>query len=248
MSVSVKRLLNSPLMVGACMTTVITVTGTVYALFYPRSPQAIANADPALQATNCKTVVFDPEPPLNVRSEPIEQSGNIIGKLPNGEVLSVVGKANGWVKINAPMVGWVYQNLTKESCDGTPVAVLTPKPPLPDARLAPPNDKGSRLYAEAEFHFQQGNLKGAIALAKAVPKDSLAYDQAQTALNMMPKIWKQAQAKYHTAKQAGKDNQWNEVLVIAKDFPDIRFWREQLAPIVRQAIQRKYNHSTNEVQ
>lgn len=247
MSVSIKRILNSPLMVGACMTAVITVGGTVYA-FLSRS---IAEAEPTLQASasDCKTVVFDPKPPLNVRAEPIEKVGNVIGKLPNGEVLSVVGKENGWLKIKAPMVGWVYENLTRERCGSTPVAVLSQNPRLSDERLAElGTDEGSRIYEDAMTHFHNGNLQGAINLARRVPADSIAYDQAQAALKTMPKRWKQAMSKYKTAKQAEQNNRWNDVLVIAKDFPDIRFWREQLSPIVRQAIQMKYKTLPNDDQ
>lgn len=236
MAMSVSSIFKSPLTIGAGITTVITVAGVIYAIFYPRqTPSAMLQTNkPA-----CKIVVFDPKPPLNVRSAPIAQSGNVVAKLKNEDVLTVVGNRDEWLQISAPAAGWVYQNLTKEICDSsTPTAVLSQKP-SPDPTL--PNDQGSQLFQQAVSHFQAGNLKGEIALARAVPATSPAYDQAQAALKTMPKSWDQAEAKYKTAQQAKRESRWSDILKIATEFPDIRFWREQLAPLVKEAIQMQFD-------
>lgn len=237
MSRSVSSILKSPLTIGASITTVVTVAGIIYAISHPRQTPPAAQLIQA-QTPACKTVVFDPKPPLNVRSTPIEQSGNVVGTLKNGDVLTVVGHRDGWLQISAPVRGWVYQNLTKDVCDSsTPPAVLSQKR-LADATL--PDDQGSQLFQEAVSHFQAGNLKGAIALARAVPATSPAYNQAQTALKTMPEIWDQAESKYKTAQQARRENRWSDILKIATEFPDIRFWREQLAPLVKEAIRMQF--------
>lgn len=251
MSVSVKRILNSPLMVGVCITAVVTVTGTIYALLNPRptTTRSAATLTSDAQVEDCKTVVFDPEPPLNVRATPIEQPGNIVGKLQNGQILTIVNKQNGWLQISSPIVGWVYEKLTQESCDSTPVATLTEKSSIDTPETpALQSDQGSRLFKEAISHFQAGNLRGAIALANAVPADSPAYDQAQAAIKTMPQNWNRAKSKYDTAQQAMADNRWSDILRIATDFPDIRYWREQLAPIVKKAIRMHYLTATQEEQ
>lgn len=222
--------LKSPLAIGAGITAIITVAGIVYAIFDPRPA--------APSAQSCKIVVFDPKPPLNVRSTPVERSGNIVATLNNGDVLSVVGERDGWYEISAPAAGWVYQNLTNEVCDSsTPTAVLSQRP-LADPTL--PDDSGSRLFQQAISQFHAGNLKGAIALASLVPATSPAYDQAQSALKTMPKSWRQAESKYKTAQQAHRENRWSDILKIAAEFPDIRFWREQLAPLVKEAIRMQF--------
>ncbi|HEY9596551.1 MAG TPA: protein kinase [Cyanophyceae cyanobacterium] len=66
---------------------------------------------------NCITVVFDPESPLNVRSTPdATHENNIIGQLENGRQVSVVAEQDGWLQINAPIVGWISKNRTQQNC------------------------------------------------------------------------------------------------------------------------------------
>ncbi len=235
-----KRSILKPLTIGMGVTAIVTVAGILYAVSHPRqatpSAQLLQPNTPA-----CKIVVFDPNPPLNVRSTPIEQPGNKVATLNNGDVLTVVSDRDGWYQISAPIAGWVYQNLTKKVCDSSPPAAVLSQRPLADSTL--PNDVGSQIFQQAVSQFQAGNLKGAIALASSVPATSPAYDQAQTALKTMPKSWEQAKSKYETAQQAKRENRWSDILKIATEFPDIRFWREQLAPLVKEAIRRQFDAS-----
>ncbi len=240
MSVNVKTILKSPLRVGACLTATVTLAGTVYALTHSRSMVKRAESAQLVQASRCKTVVFDDKPPLNVRETPVERSGNIVASLNNGEILTVVGEQDGWLKISEPTTGWVYQNLTRLSCDDVPTATLTRKRVTDPTLAALPNDSGSRIYREAVSQFQAGNLTGAIALARSVSADSAAYPQAQIALKTMPQTWNQAENKYSTAREAAEQSRWNDILKIATEYPDIRFWREKLTPIVKKAIRMQY--------
>lgn len=61
-------------------------------------------------------VVEDPDPPLNVRSVPQVQDGNIVGQLPNGTFVSVADEQSGWLQISDPVSGWVAKNRTRSSC------------------------------------------------------------------------------------------------------------------------------------
>lgn len=238
MSVNVKTILKSPLMVGACITATVTLAGTLYAMTNPRSMVKRAESAQTVQATRCKTVVFDAKPPLNVRNMPVERSGNVVASLNNGEILTVVAEHEGWLQISAPAAGWVYQNLTRETCkNDLPAATLTRKRTTDPTLAMLPNDEGSRLYREAVSQFQAGNLTGALALAKAVSADSPAYPQAQIALKTMPQTWDQAESKYTTAREAAQQSRWSDILQIVAEYPDIRFWREKLTPIVKKAIQ-----------
>lgn len=241
MSVNLKTILKSPLMAGACLTATVTLVGTMYALTHPRSMVKRAEANPSEQATSCKTVVFDDKPPLNVRATPAVQPGNIVASLDNGETLTVVGAQNGWLKISAPVTGWVYQNLTRQRCESDPpVARLSSRRGVDPALERLPDELGTRLYREAVSQFQAGNLPGAIKLAQMISADSAAYPHAQTALKMMPQTWNQAEFQYRKAVNAEKYSRWNDVLKIAVEYPDIRYWRERLAPIVKKAIRMQY--------
>ena len=238
MSVNVKTILKSPLMAGACITATVTIAGTLYAVTHPRSMVNRAESAQTVQAKRCKTVVFDAKPPLNVRDTPVERAGNIVASLDNGEILTVVAEREGWLQISAPTAGWVYQNLTRETCDNDLPAAALSRKRTSDPNLATlPSDEGSRLYRESVSQFQAGNLTGAIALAKAVSADSAAYPQAQIALKTMPQTWNQAEAKYSNAREAAQQSRWSDILQIVAEYPDIRFWREKLTPIVKQAIQ-----------
>ena len=66
--------------------------------------------------------VLDPEPPLNVRSEPSVQTGKIVGTLDNGSFLSVKGERSGWLQITyqgreGEISGWVAKNRTETNCN-----------------------------------------------------------------------------------------------------------------------------------
>ncbi|BAU11606.1 bacterial SH3 domain family protein [Leptolyngbya sp. NIES-3755] len=245
MSVNVKTFLKSPLQVGACLTATVTLVGTVYALTHPRSMVKRAESAQLIQANRCTTVVFDDQPPLNVRQAPNDRSGTIVGALDNGEVLTVVGEQNGWLRITAPTVGWVYENRTRKTCEGDPPDATLTRKQVNDPVLATlPNEPGTQLYREAISQYQSGNLTGAIALLRSISADSAAYEPAQIALKTMPQTWNQAKAKYNTALAAQEQRRWGDVIVIATDYPDIRHWREKLAPIVKKAT-RMHHFTTN---
>lgn len=233
MSVSAKTMLRSPLAVGACITAVVTITGTAYALINPR-PGSTASWLRFSEQPRCKTVVFDPQPPLNVRSTPVEKQGNIVGGILNWQEVTIVAEKEGWVQISAPVKGWIYQNLTKTLCD--PPQEINALKRSNASELTASDDMGSKMLQQASVHFQAGNLPGAIAIAKGVPQESPAYDQAQIAIRMMPRTWNQAKSKYETAEEALEDRRWSDVLTIVTEFPDIRYWRQKLAPVVKKAI------------
>lgn len=74
----------------------------------------IRSQHPPLKAPleDCQTIIADPNPPMNVRSSPVVAADNVVGRLPNGVLLSVTDENQGWLKIRSPLQGWVYQELT----------------------------------------------------------------------------------------------------------------------------------------
>lgn len=66
--------------------------------------------------------VSDPDPPLNIRTQPNVETGQIIGTVENGRFLSVEGEKNGWLQVilerpEQQIVGWVAQNRTETNCN-----------------------------------------------------------------------------------------------------------------------------------
>lgn len=237
MAFRVNQILKSPLRVGGCVTAVMTVVGTVYVFLHPRpnpstapQPSVQLSSDTAIAAlNNCLTIVNDPEPPLNVRATPTDRYDNVVGRIQDGEKVTVIGRQRGWLQVSAPVSGWVDKSLTKTICDKAELAELAES-------FALKAEAGERVLAEAIEDYQSGDLSAAIKLLKAIPEDSPAYAQAQVALNTMPAQWKQAKSLYGSAQIALKKKRSTDVLKLVNEIPDIRYWREKFTPLVKQAI------------
>jgi hypothetical protein len=214
-----------PLLVGACFTATVTVLGLGYAVVRPRPEVAKSAAimTEQMSPSNCQTVVTDPKPPLNVRSAPAVSQRNVIGQVENGTVLSVTGADAGWLRIQSPQKGWVHGDLTATVCGGSPVNVAKRSATV-------------QVLEKAQSRFHDGDLTAALALAGTVTSDDPLYPQAQLALREMPKSWKRAEGIYKTAQQSAQKHQWGQVVDAVAAMPDIRYWRQQLTPIVRDAI------------
>lgn len=62
--------------------------------------------------------VNDPNSPLNVRSTPnTDSDANIVGKLDNGDFVSVLEQKDGWFRISSPIAGWIAQSRTESTCN-----------------------------------------------------------------------------------------------------------------------------------
>ncbi len=69
--------------------------------------------------SGCKismALVSDPNPPLNVRSNPGVADSKIVGTLKNNTFVSVAETQNGWLRITDPVAGWIAENRTESSC------------------------------------------------------------------------------------------------------------------------------------
>ncbi|HEY9862411.1 MAG TPA: SH3 domain-containing protein [Candidatus Obscuribacterales bacterium] len=99
------------------------------------SPATNAQAsEPAVQVENCvvtQAIAADPNPPLNIRSSPEVQSGNVVGTLNNGSWLSVVAERDGWFQIRSldgnEVAGWVAKNRTESNCNQKTAQITFPQ-------------------------------------------------------------------------------------------------------------------------
>jgi Bacterial SH3 domain len=225
-----------PLRVGVWMTAVITVAGIGYASLRPKA-NAIPNANLSpyqlAQLQACQTIATDPQPPLNIRSSPVVADNNVISRVENGTVLAVVSQQSGWFQIATPISGWVYQDLTATTCNAPGRSALTVPMNAPSVSL--------QTLTKAQERFHSGNLHAALALLQTVPADDAKYAEAQAALQTMPQQWQQAESTFHKAQSALQESRWHDVLASVNQVPDIRFWREKMAPMVKQAIAHQDN-------
>ncbi|MDX2231208.1 MAG: SH3 domain-containing protein [Leptolyngbyaceae cyanobacterium bins.349] len=180
----------------------------------------------------CQTLIADPNPPLNVRSSPIVALDNRLASLPNGTTLAVVDEQDGWLRINSPIQGWVYKELTVTTCANA-AKTATVNHPIPIN--LPPQNQDYQLIAIATEQYHSGNLKGAIALTKTVSPQTAAYPNAQRLAYQWQLDWNRAESDYYVAQKALRDGRWQDVLNQVNGYPDIRYWREKLALLVQQA-------------
>jgi Bacterial SH3 domain len=178
----------------------------------------------------CHTIATDPSPPLNVRSSPVVAPDNVVGTVRNGTRLSVVDRNEGWLRINQPLDGWVYQDLTVTSCISAGAQANA---------SAPADDNGMSVLAQATERYQAGDLDGAIALAQTIPASSAASQAAKGAVNQWQRDWQTAETTFAEMQQAIAQRRWQDVLSRVQAFPDNRFWRAKLTPIVALAIQQQ---------
>jgi serine/threonine protein kinase len=75
----------------------------------------VANNLPDSRCDYTKRLISDPNPPINVRLE-AGQDYVIVGTLENGTQIKVEGEKYGWLKISAPIAGWVAASRTKPIC------------------------------------------------------------------------------------------------------------------------------------
>ncbi len=181
----------------------------------------------------CNTIATDPSPPLNVRSSPVVAPDNVVGTVRNGTRLSVVDQNEGWLRINQPLEGWVYQNLTVTSCISAKEAAIAASDTVSTA------DNGLTILAAATERYQAGDLNGAIALAQSIPASSAAVQPAKGAVNQWQHDWKTAETELAVAQKALNEGRPQDVLSRVRTFPENRFWRAQLTPIVKAAIQQQ---------
>ena len=100
-----------------------------------QAPTTAQNPEPETQPADIRTiscitttaVVDDPDAPLNVRSSPV--TGNVVGQLDNGAIVTVEREADNWLEISDPVKGWVSKNLTQSSCNQKVARVSFPAGP-----------------------------------------------------------------------------------------------------------------------
>jgi serine/threonine protein kinase, bacterial len=250
-----------PFIVGTSLVFVVcgVVFGMVYALrqgsFTPDGNNAGNNVD---SSQGSCTVVIDA---LRVRSRPVVNGNNIVDTVRKGATLSLSGTSkNGWVEINSPVKGWVFNDSKFVNCSSSsqipvetaasPTPVKTPPTPKPSIATPQPVDTGSDALAKAADQYQTGDLDKAIAIAKSIPSGSSAYNDAQQKIKQWQQDWTATKEQFDKLQTALNEGRWDEVIATATDpkFLGQRYWRDQLGKLIEEAKKKKAEAEANQAQ
>lgn len=171
---------------------------------------------------------------LNVRSGP---GGTVINGVSRGTKLSLTGEQkNGWVEINKPMRGWVFNDAKYIKCPVTRPSTTAVEP----SPTSPTEDLGEKILAAARQKYESGDFAGAIAQLKNIPRTSKAFGNAQKALSTWRSVWSQAQDRYNRAQKAFEQGKWDDVLAYVNDQSSKHpYWRKKLQELGDRARQRQ---------
>lgn len=191
------------------------------------------------------TVVIDT---LNIRSGS-GTSFNIVDTVKQGQKLSLTTESqNGWLKISSPIEGWVFNRSDLINCPQTQPISIPVQSPKPTPTKPKPIDNGSDTLATAKENYQNGDLNGAVELAKSIPSSSSAYQDARKSIQQWQQEWAFAENKFNEIQQAFNEGRWDDVIAYENDteFPEQRYWRGKLNELIEQARQKKAEEPTPE--
>lgn len=248
---------RAPLVIGVGLAVAMAAAGMAYGIRQGLSGQGMARG-------NCTVTAQG----LNVRSNP---NATIVGTVNQGTKLTLTGTKQGnWVEIRSPRQGWVFgkyidcssvdtiaeqpKSPTPEETQPSPTPVESKPSPTPEETPSPkqspdqPKDNGAEILTKATEEYQKGNLDRAIALAQSVVPSSQAFEDAQQQIETMQQEWSEAKAKFDKIQQAYNEGRYVDVIIYAadSDFPEQRYWREELNKLVRKATQRRNQEDTNQ--
>ena len=185
---------------------------------------------------------------MNVRSQP---KGEVVNTVSKGTKLALTGaEKNGWVEVNSPTKGWVYNDAPYINCNSTTQAPIEAKatptpvkasPPKPTpVKPKPPEQNDTDKLAKATDQYENGNLDKAIAFAKSIPESSPAYRDAQAKINQWQNEWSTTKAKYDQVQKALDEGRWDDVIRAAD--PQLltqSYWRDKLTQLIAEAQKQK---------
>lgn len=99
---------------------------------------------------------------------------------------------------------------------------------------SPAYSETEALYKATE-EYQDGDLQGAIALAKSIPSTSNVYPEAQASIEEWQNQWQIASETYNTAEQAYQEGRWSEAIRVLSQMPDNLYWQSKTDTLIEQA-------------
>jgi serine/threonine-protein kinase len=96
-------------------------------------------------------------------------------------------------------------------------------------------DPGEEAWIAAQEAIQRGQLSQALTLAESIPRNSVRYEQSQAAIQAWQTEWRTASSLMNTAQTALDSHQWQMVLNIAAQMPEINYWRQKMHSLTEAA-------------
>ncbi|MEC4807333.1 MAG: serine/threonine protein kinase, partial [Jaaginema sp. PMC 1080.18] len=224
---------------GALLTIFAIAFGTSYAMRQFKFSDNPGGGNPKItdKGAGICTVAIEA---LNVRSGPGE---DVVGVVTRDTSLILTGKqAEGWVEIQQPQSGWVYNASRYINCptdialepEPTP-SVSSPKPPP-----SQPQKNAAEIIAAARQKYNNGDLTGAIAQLRGINPSSQNYKEAQDLISGWRNSWSEADKQFKEAQAAFEAGKWDDVIAFGNsNLPDNNYWRTKFKELGDRARERK---------
>jgi hypothetical protein len=114
----------------------------------------------------------------------------------------------------------------------------TPDNPLYGEAQRLMGEWSNAILNNARRKMEQNDYKGAVELAKQIPKSSPSYAEAQTTIAEWQQHWRQFERIYAAAHKALKEQNWEVALqqIINLREADLEYWRSQQANALSQRL------------
>jgi serine/threonine-protein kinase len=103
------------------------------------------------------------------------------------------------------------------------------------------SEKSTQVLEEAKKKYESGDLQGAIALLRSVPKTaSSGFKETAAMVAQWQQDWAKADALFNDINTALAQGQWDKVLEYQKHpekLPNIKYWQDKLEPLFKQAAE-----------
>ncbi len=127
----------------------------------------------------------------------------------------------------------------------TPSKVVTSSPKKSDAFRSEPftsdSDNSTQVLQEAKKKYESGDLQGAIALLRSVPKTATSsFKETAVMIAQWQQDWAKADALFNDINTALSEGKWDKVLEYQKQpekLPNIKYWQDKLEPLFKKAAE-----------
>ncbi|MFM2064298.1 MAG: hypothetical protein RLZZ507_3969 [Cyanobacteriota bacterium] len=113
--------------------------------------------------------------------------------------------------------------------------------PTTDAEKPPASQDQQKIVETARQKFESGDLPGAIAQLKTVPKNATSgIKETVEIMNQWQEDWAKAEALANEINQAIDNGQWDKVLAYRdqpEKLPNIKYWQDKIQPMFKQAAE-----------
>lgn len=103
------------------------------------------------------------------------------------------------------------------------------------------SDNSNQVLQEAKKKYESGDLQGAIALLRSVPKTaSSSFKETAAMVAQWQQDWAKADALFNDINTALAQGQWDKVLEYQKQpekLPNIKYWQDKLEPLFKKAAE-----------